>query len=566
MAGWWTESFVATSGIPSGEAFGATTILTGAYVHPDGIPSGEAFGVALMTHPQFVMPEGIASGEEFGSAGVVLNIAPAGIESAEVFGSAAVSTGPVDVTPAGIASAEAFGSAKVGSTVEASGIASAEAFGSARVGMSLKPAGIASAEVFGAAAITRGAVNVTPSGIGSAEMFGTPVVAQPIDFIAVGAGSENSGSPTQCSVTPSAGNDVLAFFSVGRGSGGVINATYGASNLPMICVGQALSSDALIVAFLIRGVASGAATVNINKTGSNWGQAVAVAYAGAQGYGPGQSVSGSGTSFSQSATVPAGGKVVHAFTPGEQSTTLSSLAGGTSRYLDNVGFLTQSVRDSSSSTAFTGTLSASRNWAALVVPLLAAPASAPLPGYSIGTSDEGFNSTKTFDVYAAVGDYVYVAVAQAGAGNPSSVTCAGTAMTLLDTQVWNSTGFLKLYRSASAMGSAGAKTVSVTGTGGNWWRAAGVAVSGVTSPDGTITKTSGSSSQPIQSASLSAGQSVVQLFAVNSSPTGTEGGTSLYLSPSVSSIGLILNVAFETTTFKLANTSLNWGALEIVLS
>ncbi|PKQ59811.1 hypothetical protein B5566_02405 [Mycobacterium sp. MHSD3] len=534
-------------------------------MYPNGIPSGEAFGEALVTHPQFVYPEGIASGEAFGTPVTGLSVHPAGIASAEAFGESTVSTGPVDVSPAGIASGEAFGTAMVGRSVNPSGIASAEAFGTAKVGIGVAASGIASAEAFGTATVGRGPVSVSPAGIASAEAFGTAVVAQPIDYVTVGVGSETPSSPTQCSVTPSAGNDVLAFFSVGRGGGGVINATYGASNLPMVCVGQALSGDALIAAFLIRGVASGAATININKTGGNWGQAVAVAYAGAQGYSPGESKSGSGTSFSQSAGVPPGGKVIHAFTPGELSTTLSSLSGGTSRYLDNVGFLAQSVRDANAATTFAGTLSSSRNWAALAVPLLAGPASSPLFGYSIGTSDEGFNGTKTFDVYAATGDYIYVAVAQAGAGDPSSVTCAGTGMTLMDTQVWNSAGFLKIYRSASAMGSSGAKTISVTGTGSNWWRAAGVAVSGVTSPGGTITKTSGSSSQPTQAVTASAGQSVLQAFAINTSPTGTEGGTSLYLSPSVSSIGLILNVANQTTTFKLANTSVTWGAMAVVL-
>lgn len=564
LTGWWAESFVVPAGITSGESFGTATLQS--HIRPSGIASAESFGTLTVTYLQDISTEGIASAESFGVAAIGQVIAPEGAISAETFGDLTVSTGAVSVAPTGISSDEAFGTAQLDEVVALSSVPSAEAFGASQLNLNLTTPGVASAEAFGTQAVTRGSVSISTTGIPGAETFGTAVIAQPIAYATQGVGTETSSSPTTCSVSPSAGHDVLVFFSVGRGGGGVINATYGASNLPMTCVGQALSSGALISAFLIRGVASGSATVNVYKTGSNWGQAVAVTYAGAQGYTPGKSNSGSGTTFSQSVTVPAGGKVVHAFTPGENATTLSSLTGGTSRYLDNAGFLTQSVRDTAANDTFAGTLSTTRPWAALAVPLLAGPASGPLPGYCIGTSDEGFNGTKTFDVHAASGDYVYVAVTQAGAGDPSSVTCAGSAMTLMDTQTWNSTGFLKIYRSSSAMGSSGAKTVSVTGTGSNWWRAAGLAVSGVTSPSGTVTKTSGSSSQPTQAVTCSAGQSILQAFASNAEPTGNEGGTSLYLAPTVSSIALVLNVASESTTFKLANTSVNWGAVAVVLS
>lgn len=567
---WYARFRVPVPAIPSAEAFGAPAIATGPLgLRPTGIASVEAFGTPWVTYPQTVQPSAISSAEAFGTAAIEHSLNLAGVPSAEAFGIATMQLGPVALSPAGIESAEVFGACRIATIVAPGGISSGEVVGQPNVIRGIGAAGIASAETFGTQAVTRGPVSVAVSGIPSAEAFGTAVVTQPATVVydAVGVGTETTATPTQCTINPAAGSDVLAFYSVG--GGGVSGMTYGASNLPMTCVGQALSSGVVIAAYLIRGVSAGSATININKVGNNWGQAVAVSYTGTQGYGPAKQVVGNGASFSQSAAVPLNGRVIHAFTPGESSTTLSGLAGGTSRYLDNAGFLTQSVRDTDVNATFAGTLSATRNWAALASPLRAVALTGPTFRYSSGTASEGNNDTRTFDVVAAVGDYIYSVVGQDRSGNPSSVTCAGTAMTLIDTQAWTSasgTGYIKVYRSAAAMASAGTKTISITATGGGWWRAAGLAVSGVTNPSGIVTKTAGTSSQPAQSVTCLANQLILQAFVTATAPTGTEGGAALFLSPSAGLFFLVLNVADESTTFKLANTSINWGAMALVLS
>lgn len=568
---WYGRFGMTIPSIASAEAFGLPELVKLIYnLRPTGIPSAEAIGSPLVTFPQFLYMTGIPSAEAFGTALLRNTFNPVAIPSVEAFGTPMFTVGPVSVAPEGISSAEAFGTAKLSYVViVTAGIASAEVVPGPKVGRNLGVTGIASAEAFGATIVNRGAMTITPTGIASVQAFGTPDITQTalVVYDAIGVGTETTSSPISCSISPVAGADVLVFYS--SGGGGTTGATYGPSNLPMICLGQAINSGVIMATYLIRNVASGSATVNVAKTGFSWGQAVAVSYTGVQGYGPSSQVVGVSTSFSQPVTVPQNGRTVHAFTPGENSTTLSSLAGGISRYLDNAGFLTQSVRDTDANTSFTGSLSASRNWAALAVPLRPIAQSGVILGHSAGSASEGNGGTSTFDVYAAVGDYVYCVIAQDRAGDPSSVTCAGAAMTLIDTQTYTSgvgTGFVKIYRSASAMGSAGAKTVSVSTTGSGWWRMCGLALSGVTSPSGTTTKTSGTSSQPTQAVTCAANQMILQAFVLAAAPTATEGGASLFLSPGASQINLVMNVAAETTTFKVANTSVNWGAMAVVLS
>ncbi len=567
---WYARFRVLAPSTPSGEAFGTHTINTGPLgLWPTAISSVEAFGTPLVTYPQAIESAAIPSAEVFGSVAIGQTLNLTGIPSPEDFGIPTMQLGAVVVAATGAASAEAFGTSVIGRSVASPSIPSAEAVGQPIVGRGIGASGIASAETFGTHVVARGAVSVALSGIPSAEGLGTAVITQPASVVydAVGVGTETTATPTQCTINPVAGSDVLAFYSVG--GGGVSGMTYGASNLPMTCVGQAFSSGVVIAAYLIRGVPAGSATINVNKVGNNWGQAVAVSYAGAQGYGPAKQIVGNGTSFSQPVAVPLNGRVIHAFTPGESSTTLSGLTGGTSRYLDNAGFLTQSVRDTDVNATFAGTLSATRNWAALATPLRAVALTGPTFRYSSGTASEGNNDTRTFDVVAAVGDYIYSVVGQDRSGNPSSATCGGAAMTLIDTQAWTSssgTGYIKVYRSAAAMVSAGAKTISITATGGGWWRAAGLAVSGVTNPSGIATKTAGTSSQPTQAVTCLANRLILQAFVTATAPTGTEGGAALFLSPSAGLFFLVLNVADESTTFKLANTSVNWGAMALVLS
>ncbi|WJR32415.1 hypothetical protein P3F83_18055 [Mycobacteroides immunogenum] len=572
---WYPRYRSTVTSIPSGEAFGTLVIDRGPLtLRPAAISSAEAFGTQLITYPQDVTAGGIASAEVFGTAQVGFRVAVPGIASAESVGAPTVAVGPVTVAPASIGTAEAFGVAAVGQRVAPSSIAPAEAFGNPKVNMALTAAGIASAEAFGTPAVGRGAVGVAPAGIASGEAFGALTVTQTatIYYNTQGVGSENNGTPLTCTINPNTGDDVLVFAMLGASSGatGFYKATYGPSNLPMICAGQELSSGVVIAAYIIRAVPAGSATVNITRGTSPapWGQAVAVSYSGAAGYDPATAAAGTGTSFSHSVTVPTNSRTVQAITTGDAGATLSNLAGGVSRYLDNAGFCIQSIRDSDASTAFTGTLSTSRAWASIAVPLRTSAATGVRAGYSYGATSVLGATTTTFDIAAAVGDYVYVPVIQDRAGDPSSVTCDGSPMTLIDTAPWSSgsgSAFIKIYRSAAAMSSAGLKTVSVVTSGSGWSRSGGVAVSGVTSPSGTVTKTSGTSSQPTQAVTCSAGQMILQILASSAAPTGTEGGATLVVS-SAGQVFWSINIALESTTFKMANTSTNWGALALVLS
>lgn len=547
---WYGRFRIAPTSVPSRVAVGTPTITTGSLtIRPTSVPSRAAVGTPTITWPQDIQPTSVPSRVAVGTPSLIPIVAPTSVPSRAAVGTPTVTVGPVTISPTAVPSRVAVGTPSVAQVI--------------------KPAAVPSRAAAGTPTLTPGPVTIAPTSVASRVAVGTPTITQPasVNYNTQGVGTETTSSPTTCTISPNANDDVLAFYSVG--SGAVSAMTYGASNLPMTCVGQALSNGVLIAAYLIRNVAAGSATINVNKTGSSWGQVVAVSYAGAQGYRPAKSAVGNGLSFSLPAAVPLNGRTVHAFTPGQQGTTLSSLSGGTSRYLDNVGFLTQSVRDADAAATFGGTLSATRDWAALGVPLCAVAPTGPIPRYSTGTAADGISDTKTFDIHAAVGDYVYAFVGQTGPGDPSAVTCAGTAMTLIDTAAWNTgsaTGFIKIYRSAAAMASAGARTVSVTATGGNWWRACGLAASGVTGPSGTVTKTSGTSSQPTQAVTCAADQLIVQIFITSAAATGTEGGAGLWLTPSAGQVFMTLNVADESTTFKLANTSVNWGAAAVVLS
>lgn len=567
---WYGRFRITPASVPSRVAVGTPTITTGPLtIRPTSVPSRVAVGTPTITWPQDIRPTSVASRVAVGTPSLIPIVAPASVPSRAAVGTPTVTVGPVTIAPSAVPSRVAVGTPSLAQVIKPAAVPSRAAVGTPSVAYVVKPTAVPSRAAVGSPTLTPGPVTISPTSVASRVAVGTPTITQPasVNYNTQGGGTETTSSPTTCTISPNAGDDVLVFYSLG--SGAVSSATYGASNLPMICGGQALSNGVLIAAYLIRNVAAGSATININKTGSSWGQAVAVSYAGAQGFRPAKSAVGSGTSFSLPVTVPLNGRTVHAFTPGQNSTTLSALSGGTSRYLDNVGFLTQSVRDADAATTFGGTLSATRDWAALGVPLCAVAPTGPIPKYSTGTDADGINGTKTFDVYTAVGDYVYAIVGQTGPGDPSAVTCAGTAMTLLDTLTWNAgsaTGFIKIYRSAAAMASAGAKTVSVTATGGNWWRAFGLAVSGVTAPSGTVTKTSATSSQPTQSVTCAADQLIVQIFITSAAVTGTAGGAALWLTPAAGQVFMTVNVADESTTFTIANTSVNWGAAAVVLS
>lgn len=114
VTGWWAETFVSLTGIPSSEAFGDLGIVPSAVdVHLTGVPSSEAFGnLMVIGPPQPIHLTGIPSSEAFGTLGVgrgPVSVALTGIPSSAAFGTLALSPGPVNVNLTGVPSSEAFG-------------------------------------------------------------------------------------------------------------------------------------------------------------------------------------------------------------------------------------------------------------------------------------------------------------------------------------------------------------------------------------------------------------------------------------------------------------------------
>lgn len=394
---------------------------------------------------------------------------------------------------------------------------------------------------------------------------GTPVVSvlAPISIDQVGTpGSENTGALT-CSINPTSGSDVLAFAWCIDAASSCYQANY--SGNPMRFIGRAKINGGSLSVFLIENMSSGSATVTVDKTGSGWAQAVAVTYAGAVDFRQAKIALGSGTSVSQSASPGLSSRSIQSFCRGGNSGTFSSLSGGTNRVNESSGFVAGTVSDTGSSATFSGTLSASANWGSVVIDALPQAITGPKINYTSGVWTEANGGTQTFTVKASAGDYIVVDMVQAASGDPSSVTCAGTAMTLIDTQTWShpstGSGFLKRYRSGQL--SSGDKTISITATGSQWWRAAGVSITGVTS-FGTTTKTSGTSSAPSQSVTCSAGQLVLQSFATGAAATDIN-ATNYHDSPGGSLVFLYQNVALESATIA-ATGSTNWASLATVVS
>ncbi|WP_078307337.1 hypothetical protein [Mycobacterium sp. 96-892] len=506
VTGWWAESFIEQSGIPSGEAFGTVAVLPGGVaLYPEGIPSAEAFGSVSVPADVVVYPSGIPSGEAFGAATVLPVLQPAGIPSAEAFGTAAVLPGGVAVQPAGIPSAEAFGSATV----------------------------------------------VDPVFI---DQAGTP-------------GSEQTGNVT-CTISPSAGADVLVFVWCTGGANSCYLAHYGGtSGGEMKFLGRVKFNGGQLVAFLRENVGAGSPTITINKTGFDWAQAVALSYSGASSFKLAKIAKGSGTTASHTATPSIAGRSIQSFTRAGSSGSFTSLSGGTNRVNDSSSLVAGTVSDTNSSGTFSGTLTSSANWGSLVIDAVPSASAAPKINYVSGLWSEQNSGSYSFDVNATIDDYIIVDVIQDRAGDPSSVTCNGTAMTLMDTSPFTTglgTGFIKRYRSAKiASPYYDTSTIALTTNGSGWFHVAAVSISNVTS-FGTATKTSGTSSAPSQAVTCAAGQLILQSFATTTAATDIT-GTNLFDSPSGSQSFLYMNAAEETTTFGISNT-MNWGALATVIS
>lgn len=394
---------------------------------------------------------------------------------------------------------------------------------------------------------------------------GTPTVAvlSPISIDQVGTpGSENTGNLT-CSINPTSGADVLAFAWCIDAASSCYQATY--SGNPMRFLGRAKLNGGSLSVFLAENMSSGSATVTVNKSGSGWAQAAAVTYTGAVDFRQAKIALGAGTSVSQSASPGLSSRSIQSFCRGGNSGTFGSLSGGTNRINETSGFVAGTISDTSTSATLSGTLSTSANWGGVVIDALPQAITGPKINHTSGVWTEVNGGTQTFTVKAALNDYIVVDMVQAASGDPSSVTCAGTAMTLIDTQTWShpstGSGFLKRYRSGQL--SSGDKTISITATGSQWWHAAGVSISGVTS-FGTTTKTSGTSSAPSQSVTCSPGQLVLQSIATGAAATDIN-ATNYYDSPAGSLVFLYMNAALESATVA-ATGSTNWAGMATVVA
>lgn len=171
---------VTASGIASGEAWGAPTVVPGpAPVGPTSIASAETWGAhAVAPGPVPLGAGGIASAEGWGVPTVQMTVAPEGIVSAEAWGAPIVNVGPT-IAPTGIPTAELWGSPTVvPGTISATptGIPSVEAWGVPLVLPLVKPDGIPSAEFWGAPTVIVAAVAVAPAGIPSGESWGALTV------------------------------------------------------------------------------------------------------------------------------------------------------------------------------------------------------------------------------------------------------------------------------------------------------------------------------------------------------------------------------------------------------
>ncbi|WP_100520639.1 hypothetical protein [Mycobacteroides abscessus] len=406
---------------------------------------------------------------------------------------------------------------------------------------------------------------ITPTAATLTLTGGVPTVAvlSPISIDQVGTpGSENTGNLT-CSINPSSGADVLVFAWCIDAASSCYQATYSGNRMRFL--GRAKLNGGSLSVFLVENMSSGSATVTVDKSGSGWAQAAAVTYTGAVDFRQAKIALGSGTSVSQSASPGLSSRSIQSFCRGGNNGTFGSLSGGTNRINETSGFVAGTVSDTSTSATFSGTLSTSANWGSVVIDTLPQAITGPKINHTSGVWTEANGGTQTFTVKAALNDYIVVDMVQAASGDPSSVTCAGTAMTLIDTQNWShpstGSGFLKRYRSGQL--SSGDKTISITATGSQWWHAAGVSISNVTS-FGTTTKTSGTSSTPSQSVTCSPGQLVLQSFATGTAATDIN-ATNYHDSPAGSLVYLYMNAALESATIS-ATGSTNWGAMATVIS
>lgn len=187
---------------------------------------------------------------------------------------------------------------------------------------------------------------------------------------------------------------------------------------------------------------------------------------------------------------------------------------------------------------------------------------------AVAAGNHGATATLTWSHTAVAGAYVVVPVIWLSNPTISSITYAGTAMTLLGSQFTNNSsanGCLALYGLAGVAG--GAQTVTVTLSSAVNASADSVSYTGVSSA-GSPTYNFGSGSPLSQSATCTPGQMIVQAFGQNgttafSSPTG---GTNRVLIQQASARLSISDSTSSTTFGVTGGGTANGAGVAIILS
>lgn len=608
---WWAGAFIAEmTGIPSEEAFGTPSL--GKIIGVPGIPSGEAFGATTLTYNQDITFDGI---DEGGVGEPVVSHAEnqiartVGIPSAEAFGTTDLLRGWL-LEPFGIPSEESFGLTSipaaprfdsVGAGYAANlglatnfqfshnGSASAYlvvdiAFNRPMVGVAVTYDGapmtlIATADLgtvagggpghyfrYGLANIPAGTKNVRVSWT-SGTGYVSANSASYLGVSSVGSAEltplTTGGSLSQSTTTASAQLAVQAF--AGNNSNGApLAALSGGTN--RFNAGNQFAqlsiSDSAAASPTFTGTASEDHGTQywlgcINKLLASIPVLNPAGIASAEAFGTASLLVASPQTIT-----PSGIASAEAFgTPTMVPTQFITPAGLTSAEAFGTATTGLALLPSGIATAEAFGTQAVANAAVLAVDAL-------------GAGSTGAGTTRSWTHTATAGSDVYVIVS----GGPNATITAtydGVAMTSLGSSALNNltgNGRLQIFRLAGAPG--GAKTVVVTFNVSVNASAQSISVVNSVSV-GAFTGNNGSSTALAQSATLAAGQLVIQAFAANNtgaSPlTSLSGGTNRYndgfLTGGVYRSALAINTATASASFAATSgSSTPWAGAYVVIS
>ncbi|APD17145.1 minor tail protein [Mycobacterium phage Lukilu] len=337
---------------------------------------------------------------------------------------------------------------------------------------------------------------------------------------------------------------------------------------PMRRIGSVRASTGSLTAFVREKVAGGSLTVTPSRWGgSGWARCWALSYTGVEGVG--RMVTNTGTGNAPSLgpiVVPPGGMLPIGFSAGDGSTNWSAFTGGNVRLTTNDSFNTGMYGDSAADTTFGATMSNSRAWMGLTVPLLTTLRTGPRANYDTGMVEASLGGVKTTSVYADVGDYVILTFGQDGGSAPTPVTCEGVAMTELDVQTIpglpGGTGFIRRYISHKIT-TAGAKAISATQVSARWGKMHAMSISGVSEVAWSHkAASSGGNSAPTHVVpAIGANQFVVQTFFTSGSGFEINTGADGYAEVSNTNSGMTTNLVHEGGQVRQNGNQTGWGSM-----